>query len=218
MLESVKGKTNYFHINLFFLFKRTIDIVVSMILLIMLLPLFLFICIKIFKKEGRPIFKKELHVGKNNKPFIMWSFRTMTLGSRVIRQLPPYPFPKSWEKGVPDYFKISRDHTVTLTDTGVWLSKYRLDKIPRLINVIRGDMSLVGPSPERPEIAYYYNRQQEKRLKVRPGLTGYAQIKGATNAKHGQKIAYDLYYIANSTFKLDVKILAKTVKNIFKKK
>ncbi|WP_162200021.1 sugar transferase [Ornithinibacillus californiensis] len=219
MLESAKTKTDYFiHINLYFFFKRLIDILFSTVLFILLLPLFLFICLRIAKKEGRPIFNREIRVGKNNRTFTMWSFRTMTNGSRVIRQLPPYPFPSSWEKGVPDYFKITRDKNITFTDTGLWLAKYHLSKIPQLINVMRGDMSLVGPSPERPEVADYYNQQQMKRLKVRPGLTGYAQIKGATNDNHGQKIRYDLYYTQNCSYKLDVKIVMESIKRLFKKR
>ncbi|WP_051359489.1 sugar transferase [Paucisalibacillus globulus] len=219
MLESAKTKTNIFlHINLYFFFKRLIDIIVSAVLLILLLPLSLFICLRIAKNEGRPIFIKELKVGKNNQTFTMWSFRTMTNGTRVIRQLPPYPFPSSWEKGVPDYFKIKGDKNVTLTETGVWLKRYRFEKIPQLINVFKGEMSLVGPSPERPEIADYYNNQQVERLKVRPGLTGYAQIKGVTNDNHGKKISYDLYYTHNCSYKLDFKIFLKATKQTLKRK
>lgn len=219
MLESVKTKTNVFlHINLYYFFKRLVDIVVSILLFVLLLPLFLFISVRIAKKEGRPIFTKELKAGKNNRTFIMWSFRTMTNGSKVIRQLPPYPFPSSWEKGVPNFFKITGDNNVTLTETGLWLKKYSLEKIPQLINVIKGDMSLIGPSPERTEIADYYNNKQIKRLKVRPGLTGYAQIKGVTNDNHGKKISYDLYYIQNCSFKFDLKILYKATKQIVKGK
>ncbi|MFS0674651.1 sugar transferase [Ornithinibacillus sp. 179-J 7C1 HS] len=216
MLESAKTKTNYFiHINLYFFFKRLLDIILGVVLFILLLPLFIFICYKIARKEGKPIFYRELRVGKNNRTFMMWSFRTMTNGSRVIRQLPPYPFPSSWGKGVPDYFKITRDQNITFTETGLWLSKYHLDKIPQLIHVIRGEMSLVGPSPERPEIADYYNRQQMKRLKVRPGITGFAQIEGATNKNHGQKIKYDLYYTENCSYKLDAKIFFRSVRRLF---
>lgn len=217
MLESAKAKSTYFfHINLFFFFKRILDILVSFVLLILLSPLFLFICYRIAKKEGNPIFSRELRVGKNNTTFTMLSFRTMNSGSRVIRQLPPYPFPRSWEKGVPDYFKLTREKTVTYTDTGLWLRKYRFDKIPQLLNVLRGDMSLVGPSPELPEIADYYNRHQMNRLKMKPGLTGYAQIKGVTNDNHGKKITYDVYYTQHCSYKLDAKILFQAFKQTLK--
>ncbi|WP_010097152.1 sugar transferase [Ornithinibacillus scapharcae] len=217
MLESAKSKSNYFfHINLYFFFKRMLDLLLSVVLLILLAPLFLFICYRIARKEGNPIFYRELRVGKNNSIFTMISFRTMTNGSRVIRRLPPYPFPSTWEKGVPDYFKLTQDKTVTYTDTGLWLIKYGLEKIPQLWNVLRGDMSLVGPSPERPEIADYYNRHQMNRLKVKPGITGYAQIKGITNDNHGKKITYDLYYTQNCSYKLDAKILFQASKQTLK--
>lgn len=217
MLESAKSKSTYFfHINLYFFFKRMLDIVLSLLLLILLSPLFLIICYRIAKKEGNPIFIRELRVGRNNSTFTMISFRTMTNGSRVIRQFPPYPFPSSWEKGVPDYFKLNQDKTVTYTDTGLWLQKYGLYKIPQLLNVVRGDMSLVGPSPERPEIADYYNRHQMNRLKMKPGITGYAQIKGVTNDNHGKKITYDLYYTQNCSYTLDAKILYQASKQTLK--
>ncbi|MEN2768302.1 sugar transferase [Ornithinibacillus xuwenensis] len=221
MLESAKTKSNYFiHINLFFFFKRLIDLFFSASLLLLLSPLFLFICYRINKKEGKPIIYRELRVGKNNRAFTMYSFRTTTNASKVIRALPPYPFPRSWEKGVPSYFKISRDKYVTYTDTGLWLKRYHLDKLPQLLNVLKGDMSLVGPSPEVPEIADYYNRYQARRLKVKPGLTGYAQVKGVSNDNHGKKINYDLFYTQNCSYKLDFKILyratMKLVKNVNK--
>jgi lipopolysaccharide/colanic/teichoic acid biosynthesis glycosyltransferase len=219
MLETAKTKSNYFiHINLFYFFKRLLDIVISIVLLVILSPLFLFICYRIGKREGKPIFYRELRVGRNNRTYVMWSFRTMTIPSRVIRQLPPFPFPSSWEKGVPDYFKITRDKHVTFTETGLWLKKYHLDKLPQLLNVIKGDMSLVGPSPEVPEIADYYNKRQLNRLKVRPGLTGYAQIKGATNENHGQKINYDLYYTQNCSYRLDFRILLIAIKQLLQTK
>ncbi|HAM79344.1 MAG TPA: glycosyl transferase [Ornithinibacillus sp.] len=219
MLETAKTRSNYFiHINLYYFIKRLLDVVISVVLVVVLSPLFLFVSYYIGKKEGKPIFNRELRVGKNNRTFMMLSFRTMTSASRVIRQFPPVPFPSSWERGVPDFFKITRDEHVTFTETGLWLKKYHLDKLPQLLNVIKGDMSLVGPSPEVPEIAEYYNKRQLNRLKVRPGLTGYAQIKGIDNERHGQKIIYDLYYTQNCSYKLDLKIVFRTILQLYQKK
>ncbi|SET70771.1 Sugar transferase involved in LPS biosynthesis (colanic, teichoic acid) [Oceanobacillus limi] len=219
LYESVRTKSTYFvQINLFFMVKRTLDIAVSLLLLILLSPLMVAIGYRLYKKEGKPILFRELCVGKNGRTFIKYSFRTMMNTSKVIRSLPPHPFPSSWEKGVPNYFKFSRDKNKVYTLTGTWLRNYHFDKIPQLINVLKGDMSFVGPSPEIPEIADYYNRYQSSRLKVRPGITGYAQMKGASNNNHGQKIKYDLYYIHNYSYKLDAKILYRFIKDIFTKK
>ncbi|WP_236686902.1 sugar transferase [Ornithinibacillus contaminans] len=217
MLDSAKTRSTYFiHINLYFFFKRLLDIIISATLFLLLSPLFLIICYRLFKKEGKPILHRELRVGKNNRTFTMYSFRTMTTPSKVIRALPPYPFPSSWEKGVPNYFKITRDKYITYTETGLWLQKYHLDKIPQLINVLKGDMSLIGPCPEIPEIADYYNRYQARRLRVRPGMTGYAQINGATNDNHGKKITYDLYYTQYCSYMLDVKILYQSLRQVIR--
>ncbi|MFD2046433.1 sugar transferase [Ornithinibacillus salinisoli] len=218
LYESVRTKSNSFvHINLYFMVKRVVDIIISLALLLLLSPLFLGICYRIYRKEGKPIFYRDLRVGKNGRTFMMWSFRTMMHSSKVIRSLPPHPFPNSWEKGVPSYFKFIRDKNRAYTITGTWLHKYHLEKLPQLIHVIKGDMSLVGPSPEILEITQYYNRYQASRLKLRPGITGYAQINGATNENHGQKIKYDVYYINNYSYKLDVKILYHIIKRIMAK-
>ncbi|WP_155668309.1 sugar transferase [Ornithinibacillus caprae] len=216
LYESVRTKSGSFvHINLYFIVKRLFDIIISLTLLVLLSPLFLWISYRLYKKEGNPIFYREVRVGKNGRNFTLWSFRTMMNSSKVIRSLPPHPFPSSWEKGVPDYFKFIRDKNKVYTMTGTWLRKYNLEKLPQLVNVLKGDMSLVGPSPEIPEIAQYYNRYQSSRLKVRPGITGYAQIHDATNDNHGQKIKHDLYYINNYSYKLEGKIILEFFKRIF---
>lgn len=192
--------------------KRVIDITISLALLILLLPVYLFISYRIYKKEGKTIFYKERRVGLNNRAFIMWTFRTMTNRSQVIRTLPPRPVPKTWDKGVPNKFSIKTYGRQTLTETGALLKKYGLHKIPQFIHVLKGEMSLVGPEPEIPEIAEHYNAYQAKRQKVKPGITGYAQIHGCSNEQHHQKIAKDVYYIKHYSFKLDMHIILKAIK------
>ncbi|UJL47323.1 sugar transferase [Virgibacillus sp. NKC19-16] len=198
--------------RVYFFMKRSTDIVISITLLLLLAPLMVFICIRIIKKEGKPIFFRQRRVGKFNQSFIVWKFRTMTNPSRVIRAFPPHPVPASWDEGVPDDFNFERDSYITVTPTGTWIRKYKLHKLPQLWNVLKGDMSLVGPTPEIPEIVDYYNYYQMKRLKVRPGMIGYTQLKGELN--YSEKIRCDLFYIGNCSIRMDVKILMQIIKSV----
>ncbi|WP_106494562.1 sugar transferase [Lentibacillus sp. Marseille-P4043] len=192
--------------------KRVVDVVLSIFLLVVLAPVTLVTCFFIYKKDGQPFLLKQARAGKHNRMFVMWTFRTTTIPSRVIRALPPHPFPESWADGVPSSFTYNTNTTTRVTQLGSVLRKYHINKIPQLINVVKGDMSLVGPQPEIPEIADYYNERQQKRLLVRPGIMGYAQVNGAvSDSKHRKKIAYDLYYIRNCTFRFDMKIMYHTI-------
>lgn len=202
--------------NYFLFVKRIIDIFISLLLVICLLPAFLVICYIIFRREGKPIFQREAIVGKNNEPFIMKTFRTKTVPSQVIRSLPPHPVPDTWENGVPNSFTIKTNSFPTITSTGNWLLKYKLHKLPLLFHVLKGNMSLVGPQAEVKEVAQYYNDYQKNRLKLKPGLTGYAQMNGYTNENHQKKISYDIYYIKYSSFTFDLKIMFNAVKNLLK--
>ncbi|RKQ31412.1 sugar transferase [Oceanobacillus halophilus] len=198
--------------RLYLIWKRIIDILVSSFLLVFFCPLFLFICYRIYKKEGGPIFYREVRVGKNQRNFIMYSFRMMTNPSRIIWALPPYPISEKWKEGVPDEFSFQNDKQCTMTPTGIWLKKYNLQLLPRLWNVLKGDISLVGPMPEKKEIVDCYNDWQQKRLMVKPGLTGYARITRGDNMKYTERIHYDLFYIQNRSLKMDLKILWSTIK------
>src|SRR5699024_4762871 len=106
---------------------------------------------------------QEQQTGRNFHAFIMWTFRTMSPPSRVIRAFPPRPVPRSWEKGVPNTFFIQTNGYTTMTSTGNVLRKYRLHKLPLLFHVLKGEMSLVGPEAEIPEITKHYNAHQKKR-------------------------------------------------------
>lgn len=214
--QNVRSKSvSYTHINKFFIVKRIVDIIVSFILLLILWPWLLLISYRIIKKDGRPILFRQVRMGKDNRPFLIRKFRTLTNPSKVIRSLPPHPFPKSWNNGVPDQFNFNRDPYQNVTHTGRWLKKYHIDRLPLLYNVFKGDMSLVGPSPEIIEIVEYYNRHQAQRLRVKPGITGFAQVNGNSNQSHDQKIRDDLFYIKNCSLKFDMIIIYRTSKHIF---
>lgn len=211
--ENVKSESMLFNRTaLYLICKRMIDVCVSLIVLTLLFPAFLLISYRIYKKEGKTILHRERRAGRNNRTFIMWKFRTNANQSRVIRTLPPRPVPKTWYKGVPNKFTLKTYGRSTLTETGVTLRKYNLHKIPQFIHVLKGDMSLVGPEPEIPEITKHYNNYQAKRQKMKPGMTGYAQVNKCSNLNHQQKIANDLYYINHYSFKLDLKIILRTLK------
>jgi len=126
-------------------------------------------------------------------------------------QAVPVNMPTICADGIPDdyYFKTEQD--TRITKVGAILRKLSIDEIPQLLNVLKGDMSIVGPRPEVPTITNAYNTLQARRLEVKPGLTGLAQINGRSNISHGQKISYDIEYVDHYSFWLDVQILLKTI-------
>ncbi|MDY0406884.1 sugar transferase [Virgibacillus sp. 179-BFC.A HS] len=195
--------------NSYFIMKRIVDITVSLALLILFAPLMIGISWILHKKESGPAIIKQMRMGKNKRPFMMYAFSTTTPASKVIYAFPPYQFTASWSGGVPNELELEQNRCL-LTKTGKKLKKYHLDKLPQLWNVLKGDMSLVGPSPEYPDIASHYNDYQAYRLKVKPGITGYAQIHGISNKQHDKKIRFDLFYISNCSGRLDTKIVFRT--------
>ncbi|MFC0301324.1 sugar transferase [Virgibacillus soli] len=191
---------------LFRFLKRVCDMLVSMCLLLILSPVMVIIAVILYKKEGGPIIFRELRIGKDQRTYMMYVFRTTSKPTTVIRALPPHPFPDSWKKGVPHTFKFFRYDQRIYTEIGSVLHKYKLYKLPLLWNVLKGDMSLIGPEPENPDVANYYNRYQMNRLIARPGIIGYAQLHGLNNITHRKKVEYDLYYVHNQSYLLDLKI------------
>lgn len=193
-------------VSFYFLCKRIIDFVVSFILLLCLSPFLLLFSIGILFFSGRPIFFKQSRTGKHNQPFTIWKFRTMQKCPN-----PEKAHNYQWSDGVPNDFLFETPTQQKVTKIGRIYRKLSIDELPQLFNVLRGDMSLIGPRPEILQITQLYSHYQAMRLKVRPGMTGYAQINGRSVINHGMKIEYDLYYIENQTFGLDVKIFFKTI-------
>lgn len=170
--------------------KRILDVLFAFLILIILLPPILIICICIKIDSKGPIIYKQLRTGKNGKNFILYKFRSMSTTSNDI---------------------MSFDMEET-TGFGKILRKTNLDELPQLINIIKGDMSFIGP---RPWIVQYYelfNKKQKRRVEVLPGITGLAQCNGKNNISIQKKISYDIYYIDNLSFMMDLKILFKTFK------
>ncbi|MFJ7668337.1 sugar transferase [Lysinibacillus sp. NPDC097195] len=185
--------------------KRIFDIVGAFILLLMTFPLMLGVFLLLLITTGRPIFFKQIRTGYDHQRFIIWKLRTMTV------QATPVNMPAICAEGIPDDYYFKTDQDTRITKIGAILRKLSIDEIPQLLNVLKGDMSIVGPRPEVPTITNSYSALQARRLEVRPGLTGLAQINGRSNISHGQKISYDIHYVDNISFWVDFKIVVKTL-------
>jgi|JI7StandDraft_1071085.scaffolds.fasta_scaffold03706_7 undecaprenyl phosphate N,N'-diacetylbacillosamine 1-phosphate transferase len=175
-------------------FKRIIDFLFSLIGIVLLLPFFVIVLILLFiNNNGSPFFIQK-RPGLNERIFKILKFKTMT--------------DKKDENGnlLPDADR--------LTKLGSFIRKTSLDEIPQLINVLKGDMSLVGPRPLLPEYLLTYSEEQKRRHNVRPGITGLNQVEGRNHMKFSERLLNDIYYVDNLTFMLDVKILLLTVKSI----
>lgn len=178
------------------LFKRILDFVCSLIGFIILLPIFLFLTIFLaIANNGKPFFFQQ-RPGKNNKIFEVVKFRTM-----------------NDKKDAQGNLLSDKDR---LTSLGRFIRKTSLDEIPQLINVIKGDMSLVGPRPLLLEYLPLYNEQQIRRHEVRPGITGWAQINGRNAISWKDKFELDVWYVDNISISLDIRILLQTILKVFK--
>ncbi|MDT2782438.1 sugar transferase [Vagococcus fluvialis] len=178
-------------------FKRLLDIVISLFSLILLSPAFLITAVLIRTKLGSPIIFKQERPGKYNKVFSMYKFRTMTD-----------------EK---DEFGNLLSDEIRLTKFGEFLRSTSLDELPELWNILKGDMSIVGPRPLLVQYLELYNMEQIKRHNVRPGLTGLAQINGRNTISWQKKFEFDVEYVENISFVMDVKIIFLTIKKVIKK-
>lgn len=186
--------------------KRTIDLIISLSSLIVLAPLLVLFALAIVITAGRPILFKQTRMGENKRKFEIWKFRTME-NVENPKTLHAY----DWSEGVPNNFFFEKPTVQKVTAIGKVYRKLSIDELPQLVNVLRGDMSLVGPRPEMIEISNLYNEHQAKRLTVKPGITGYAQVNGRSAITHGEKIEHDLYYIENRSLAVDIKIILKTI-------
>lgn len=195
--------------KLYYLFKRIFDVVASVSGLILFSPIMLGIAIKIKTEDGGSIFYKQKRVGKNGKLFEMYKFRSMVENAdQLLEELKD----KNNIDGA--MFKMKNDPRIT--KTGKFLRKHSLDEFPQLFNVLKGDMSLVGPRPPLPSETKLYTNYDKKRLLVVPGCTGLWQATVRNDAGFDDMVQLDLKYIKEASFMLDLSILLKTVKIIFK--
>ena len=174
--------------------KRFLDIVFSLLLLILFSPIFIII-VFIIRKDGEKAIFTQYRSGKNNVPFKIYKFRTMSI-----------------KNDVHDF-----DKEDVMTEFGKKLKNTSLDELPQLINILKGDMSFIGPRPWILDYSQFFNQEQMRRLSIRPGLTGLAQCKGRNNISIEEKINYDIEYVDNVSFINDMKIVFLTIKSLVKK-
>lgn len=182
--------------------KRVFDIVCSLLGLVILSPLFLLIALLVKGYDGGPVFYRQERLTQDGRVFLVYKFRSMRVDSE--------------KNGA----RLATKHDSRVTPVGRVLRDIHFDELPQLLNIIKGDMSLVGPRPERPEIAAEYTKDIPEfsyRLKVKAGLTGYAQVYGKYNTTPYDKLKLDLTYIENYSFFLDLQLIATTVKILFQK-
>ena len=177
--------------------KRAFDLIVSVTVLLLTLPLTGIIAIIVMLKMGRPVLFKQRRPGLYGQPFILYKFRTMTDEKDEHGQL--------------------LSDTERLTSFGIFMRSLSLDELPQLINVIKGDLSLVGPRPLLMDYLVLYNEKQKKRHTVKPGITGWAQVNGRNSLTWEEKFDMDVWYAENRTFLTDLKIIFMTVKKVIER-
>ena len=175
--------------------KRLVDITTSLSALSLFMPVLCILCVLIRFKLGSPIFFKQTRPGLNGKPFKMIKFRTML--DAADKDGNPLP------------------DAERLTQFGSFLRASSLDELPGLWNVLKGDMSLVGPRPLLMEYLPLYSKEQARRHDVRPGITGWAQVNGRNAISWEDKFKLDVWYVDNQSFWLDIKVLFLTIKKVF---
>lgn len=174
-----------------YFFKNFLDVILGIFILVFFIPILVLLSLLILISMGNPIFFKQERIGKNNKPFIMYKFRTM-------RE------PKDGEN------RLLSDAD-RVTKLGTFLRKTSLDELPEIINVIKGEMSLVGPRPLLDLHLELFNENQKRRHDVKPGMTGLAQVMGRQSLSFTQRTNLDVKYVDNLSLWLDVKIIVKTI-------
>ena len=177
-------------------FKRGIDLTVSGIGLLVLSPLLLVIIVWLhFANKGAGVFFQQERPGKGGKIFKICKFKSMTDERDANGELLP--------------------NEQRITKVGRFIRNTSIDELPQLWNVFKGDMSLIGPRPLPVRYLQLYNERQAHRHDVRPGISGWAQVNGRNNISWGQKFEYDIYYVENISFVLDLKIIVKTIQKVF---
>jgi exopolysaccharide biosynthesis polyprenyl glycosylphosphotransferase len=189
--------------------KSLLDRASALLLLLVLSPVLLAVALCVRLEDGGPVLFRQLRVGHEGRTFHMWKFRSMVLDAEA--QLPRL---MSLQDGAGPLFKLREDPRVTRT--GSFIRKYSLDELPQLLNVLRGEMSLVGPRPPLPREVATYEDSTRRRLLVRPGMTGLWQISGRSDLSWDETVRLDLYYVENWTPVLDLMILWRTAQVVLR--
>lgn len=189
--------------------KRSLDVILSAIGLVFLSPLMVIIAYRIKKEDGGPVIYKQVRVGKNGRHFRMYKFRSMVVNAdKLLEKL------KKQNEVTGAMFKMKHDPRVT--KTGQFIRKHSLDELPQLVNVLKGDMSLVGPRPPLPSEVAQYTNYDRQRLYVVPGCTGLWQATERNNVGFNEMVELDLKYIQHASLSYDLWIIWKTITIIVK--
>ena len=176
--------------------KPLVDLIVGWLLFLITLPLFLLVSVTLLVGNKGKVFFKQRRPGLDEKPFVIFKFRSMNDKRDTEGKL------------LPDEKR--------LTKLGKFIRKTSLDELPQLLNVIKGEMSFVGPRPLLMEYLPLYNEYQKQRHMVKPGITGWAQVNGRNTISWDKKFEYDVFYVQNCSFVMDLKILLRTIVKVFK--
>ena len=197
---SKEPKVNRSNLGFYYIVKRAIDIILCLIGLVIALPIMVIVGIAIKLESKGPIIYKQERVGLEGRTFTIYKLRSMYIDA---------------EKNGAQW--ACKDDP-RVTKVGRFIRKTRIDELPQLINILKGDMSIVGPRPERPILTYKFNEEIPgfvNRLQVKPGLTGWAQVTGGYELSPKEKLEKDMYYIENQSLWLDLKIIFKTIFVVF---
>ena len=198
-------------IRLYSVTKKSMDLILSFIGLILLIPVFLILAILVKLDSKGPVFYAHTRKGKNRSDIKIYKFRTMYSNSDEI-------FESFSDEQKEEYYKnFKLDNDPRVTKVGDFLRRTSLDEIPQLINVLKGDLSLVGPRPIVEKEICKYGQYADKLFSVIPWITGYWQSHGRSDTSYEERIEMDMYYIDNRSILLDIKIMFKTVISVIKK-
>ena len=178
--------------------KPLIDFIIALVLVILLLPIFIIVSSLIYIKMGKPVFFKQNRPGRDAVVFTMYKFRTMENNRNTRGEL------------MEDKYRLNR--------FGKTIRSLSLDELPQLLNIIKGEMSFIGPRPLLIEYLHIYNDEQKKRHTVKPGISGWAQVNGRNTISWKDKLTYDVWYTKNMSFTLDLKIVFMTIKKVLLRK
>lgn len=212
MLENVKKLDKTFNYkNVYGVIKRSLDVTLSVIALIILSPIFLIIAAIIKLDSKGPVFFIHKRIGKNGKEIGIYKFRSMVQNAEdMIAE-----FTEEQKKEFRENYKLQYDPRVT--KIGKFLRKTSLDELPQILNILKGDLSIIGPRPVIKRELEKYENNKEKFLSVKPGLTGFWAANGRSDTTYSERVQMELYYIDHMSLKMDIKIFFKTIISVIKK-
>lgn len=197
--------------HLFLFTKRMFDIVMSLTLLVLTSPLFLILAIAIKLDSKGSVLFKHRRIGKDGKTIYLYKFRSMVKDAQSLLNT----FTPEQKKEFEENYKLTNDPRITRV--GKFIRKTSLDELPQLLNILSGDMSLIGPRPIVEKEIEKYGMLKDRFLSVTPGLTGYWACSGRSNISYDERIKLEMYYVNNCCWKLDIKIIFKTVESVVKR-